>query len=131
MAGMRQLVAPIVGLAVVAVLGIGAHSMAATDQGPSTAGSASPREQGKSKPDAPESDGPDGRSAHAAQMVAIARAYRDGMKQWQRCTAAVRASNSSTAKCSKPVPPGWVKHPNKHIGARPPGHGKPDEAHGD
>ena len=131
MAGMRHLVAPIVGVVVAAVFGIGADSMAATNQGPSTTSSASPQAHGKSKPDAPESDGPNAHSAHAAQMVAIARAHRDGMKQWQRCTAAAKASNSSTAKCSKPPPPGWIKHPDKHVGARSRGHGKSDEARGD
>jgi hypothetical protein len=130
MTDMRHLVAPIVGVAVVAVLGIGTHSMAATSQGPSSS-SATSQEPDKEKPEAPESDNPGGRSAHASQMVAIAQAHREGMKQWQRCTAAARDSKSSTPKCSKPLPPGWVKHPNKHTGERAPGHGKADEAHGD
>jgi hypothetical protein len=126
---MRHLVAPIVGVAVVAVLGIGAHSMAATGQGPSS--SATSQKPDKEKPEAPESENPGGRSPHASKMVGIAQAHRNGMKQWQRCTAAARASSSSTAKCSKPLPPGWVKHPNKHTGDRPPGQGQADEAHGD
>jgi hypothetical protein len=129
MRDMPHLIAPIAGLAVVAVLGIGAHSLAATSQGPSS--SATSQKPDKEKPEAPESDHPGGRSAHASKMVAIARAHHDGMQQWQQCTAAARASNSSTAKCTKPLPPGWVKHPNKHAGERPPGHGKAHEAHGD
>ena len=64
-------------------------------------------------------------------MVAIAQAHRDGMTQWQRCSAAARAADSSSANCIKPLPPGWVKHPNKHTGERLPGHGKTDEAHRD
>ena len=131
MANMRHLIAPIVGVAAVAVLGIGAHSVAATNQSPSTASSASPRVQDEPRSDNPESDGPGARSAHAAQMVAIARAHRAGMKHWQRCTAAAGASNRSAAKCSKPLPAGWVKHTNKHARERSPGHGKSDEAHGD
>ncbi len=130
MASMRHLIAPILGVAVAGVLGIGAQSMAATHQGPSTASSAGPREQGNSKADAPESDGPEGPSARSAQMVAIARAHRDGMRRWRQCTATARASNSSTAKCIKPLPPGWVKHPKKHSGADSPGQGKSDSAHG-
>lgn len=128
MTGVRHLVVPIAVVAVVAVLGIGAHSMAATTQGPSS--SATSHKAEKEKREAPESDDPGGPSVRASKMVALARAHRHGMKQWQRCTAAARASNSPTAKCSKPLPPGWMKHPNKHTGERPPGHGKADEAHG-
>lgn len=127
---MRHLVAPIMGVAVLAVLGLGAHSMAATSQG-SSSSPASSQQPDEEKPEAPESDDPGGRSAHASQMVATARAHRDGMKQWQRCMAASRASTGSSAQCRKPLPPGWVKHPDKHAGERPPGHSRTDEAHGD
>jgi hypothetical protein len=126
---MRHLIAPVAAVAVVTVLGIGAHSMAATGQGPLISAASQKPDQEKSE--APESDDAGGRSAHASQMVAIGQAHRDGMQQWQRCTSAARTSNDSTAKCSRPLPPGWVKHPNKHTGERGPGHGKADGAHRD
>ncbi|HEY3529544.1 MAG TPA: hypothetical protein VGK78_10360 [Nocardioides sp.] len=123
---MRHPVTQITGIALAAILGLGAHSMASTSGNGSTparVGShAQDNDQDKRDSDSPDSGRPDRPSGHASRMVAIALAHRGGMKQWRAC---VKAGSKG---CTKPEPPGWVKHPDQHPGGWPP---KPADAEKD
>ena len=64
------------------------------------------------KPSEPGRAGPQ----HSTQVHGFVQAHRDGMRAWQTCHQAGRAS------CQKPAPPGWLMHPEKHPGGWPPKH---------
>jgi hypothetical protein len=115
------------GMALVLALGgVGAATLAAgadhSDPGSKQGQEQAPAGADHGKPPAAGETGPE----HAQEMRGFARAHQQGMKRWQECRRAGHAT------CTKPAPPGWLKHPDQHPGGWPPKHQKAegdDDAH--
>jgi hypothetical protein len=109
-----------------AVLGLGGALVVHTSAGAAPSDGGSPTSDGTQHgapgEGADAKDGPQA-SAHAQRMVQIAHTHRDVMHQWQTCVRAAAKSGASrpASACDKPLPPGWLKHPDQHPAGQHPG----------
>lgn len=112
-------------IAVAALAGVPTAVVAADGHHRASTSTGSPRADRADRAEKPDQAGAPGRSgsAHAREMQAVARAHRSGMKTWSACVRKAAASGKAhpTAGCVKPLPPGWVKHPDRHRGSAGPG----------
>ncbi len=126
---MRRVKKLLLGLAMALVLALGGFGAANLAAGADHSDSGQkPAAAGADRSTLPAADDDDhAGSEHAQKMRGFARAHQQGMKRWQQCHRAQREA------CTKPAPPGWLKHPGKHPGGWPPKHRKgadDDEHHG-